>query len=164
MVFKLFLLFVVMPIAEIAVLLHVGELIGGWTTFFIVIVTAIVGAHLVRAQGLAALAEIKSKSAQGVLPADSITEGLMILVAGVLLVTPGFITDAIGFLLTLPITRKPLAKIFLSQLGPKLFTQTVYASHHHGQPFSQDSVEDDPARPRNKSNNVIEGEWQRKDN
>ncbi|EWH11257.1 FxsA cytoplasmic membrane protein [Catenovulum agarivorans DS-2] len=155
MFFKLLFLFVVMPIVEIALLLHVGELIGGWTTFLIVIVTAIAGAHLVRAQGLAALSEIQHKTQQGVLPAESITEGLMILVAGVLLVTPGFITDAIGLCLTIPLTRKPLAKLIIREFGQQVVARSkVYGTHQsHQQQYPQDKP----------SGTVIEGEWQRKD-
>ncbi|WP_440905956.1 FxsA family protein [Catenovulum sp. SX2] len=155
MFFKLLFLFVVMPIAEIALLLHVGDLIGGWTTFFIVIVTAVAGAHLVRAQGMAALAEIQQKSQQGILPAESITEGLMILVAGVLLVTPGFITDAIGLCLTIPLTRKPLAKLIIKEFDQHIVARShVYAGQtNHHQNYQQNDA----------GGTVIEGEWQRKD-
>ena len=156
MFFKLLFLFVVTPIAEIALLLHVGELIGGWTTFLIVIITAVAGAHLVRAQGLAALAEIQQQSQQGILPAESITEGLMILVAGVLLVTPGFITDAIGLCLTIPLTRKPLAKLFIREFGQHISARThVYGGHsaHQDAGYQQNDA----------GGTIIEGEWQRKD-
>ncbi|WP_017443686.1 FxsA family protein [Gayadomonas joobiniege] len=155
MSFKLFFLFIVLPIAEIAVLLHVGDLIGGWNTFFIVILTALAGAHLVRNQGLATLAEIQKKASQGVLPAESLTEGLMILVAGILLVTPGFITDIFGLLLTLPLTRKPLAKVVMAQVGHKVFvaqSQNVYGSEQNYY-----------SKERKQQNEVIEGQWERKD-
>ncbi|MCU4676299.1 FxsA family protein [Catenovulum sp. 2E275] len=160
---KLFILFVVLPIAEISLLLQVGDLIGGWTTLAIVILTAIVGAQLVRAQGLAALAEIKQKTAMGEVPAESITEGIMILVAGILLVTPGFITDTLGFLMTIPVTRKPFAKVLMAQFGQQLKNQSFayYSSSQggftgqSGSPFSHSASGDDSS--------VIEGEWRRTD-
>ncbi len=159
--FKLFVLFVVMPIVEISVLLEVGDAIGGWTTLAIVILTAIVGAHLVRAQGLAALAEIKQKTAMGEVPADTIVEGIMILVAGILLVTPGFITDTFGLLMTIPLTRKPFAKVLVTQFGQQIKAQHFSYqgqggfSHQSGSPFSRSNPNDDDS--------VIEGEWRRTD-
>lgn len=163
MFFKLFILFVVMPILEISLLLKVGDEIGGWTTLAIVIFTAIVGAQLVRAQGIAALAEIKHKTAMGELPAESITEGIMILVAGVLLVTPGFITDGIGLLMTIPFTRKPFAHVLVKQLSQQMKAQHfTYQNHagfqqHSGSPFNshQSHTKDDGT--------VIEGEFERKE-
>lgn len=157
MFFKLVFIFIILPIAEIAVLLHVGDAIGGWNTFFIVLLTAIAGAQLVRAQGLATLAEIQQKANQGILPAESLTEGMMILVAGILLVTPGFITDIFGLLLTLPLTRKPLAKLIIAQLGDK-----VFVAQPHNQPHNQTHSEQGNKRTVEQGE-IIEGQWERKD-
>lgn len=106
---KLFLLFVIMPIMEIAVLIHVGDIIGGWNTVLLVILSAMIGAYLVKREGVATLAQAQVKIAQGQVPAEEIGSGLLLLIAGVLLVTPGFITDIFGLLLTLPTTRRYLA-------------------------------------------------------
>ncbi|KMT63808.1 FxsA family protein [Catenovulum maritimum] len=166
MFFKLLFLFIVLPIVEIGLLLEVGDQIGGWETLAIVILTAIFGAHLVKEQGNSALAEIKAQSATGQLPAQSITEGLMILVAGVLLVTPGFITDAFGLLLTIPFTRKPLAKILMQNFSGRVVTSGGFSGgFHHQQPNHTNHTREEQQVnvERQQGGNVIEGEWQRKD-
>ena len=89
----LFLLFIVMPIAEIAVLIQVGGAIGGWTTIGIVILTAVIGTAMLRQQGLATLNKAQMRAQQGEMPAQQLLEGLLLLIGGVLLLTPGFITD-----------------------------------------------------------------------
>ena len=98
----LLLLFILMPIAEIALLLQVGDMIGGWNTVGLIIVTAFVGAYLVRQEGLSTLQKAQQKMANNEVPGKEMMEGLMLVIAGVLLVTPGFITDIIGFLFVLP--------------------------------------------------------------
>jgi UPF0716 protein FxsA len=105
----LFALFIIVPIIEITVLMQVGELIGAWPTVAIVIVSAWLGAKYVRLQGLATLQSVQTKMAQGEMPSGEIVTGLMLLVAGVLLVTPGFVTDIFGLLLLIPQVRKALS-------------------------------------------------------
>lgn len=106
----LFLLFVIMPIAEIAVLLKVGGAIGGWTTIGIVILTAIIGTAMLRQQGMATLNKAQQRAQKGEMPAQQLLEGLLLLIGGVLLLTPGFITDFFGFCTLIPISREFLAK------------------------------------------------------
>lgn len=106
----LFLLFVIMPIAEIAVLLKVGGAIGGWTTIGIVILTAVIGTYMLRQQGMATLNLAQKRMQQGEMPAQQMLEGLLLLIGGVLLLTPGFITDFFGFCSLIPISRQFLAK------------------------------------------------------
>ncbi len=106
----LFLLFIIMPIVEIAVLIKVGGAIGGWTTIGIVILTAFVGTFMLRQQGMATLNKAQLRMQQGEMPALQMLEGLLLLIGGVLLLTPGFITDAIGFCTLVPVTRRFLAK------------------------------------------------------
>ena len=89
----LFVLFIIIPIIEIFVLMQVGAVLGIWPTIALVIFTAWLGAKYVRQQGLATLNSVQSKMAQGQVPSDEIVTGVMLLVAGVLLVTPGFVTD-----------------------------------------------------------------------
>ncbi|MDX1484081.1 MAG: FxsA family protein [Alphaproteobacteria bacterium] len=101
----LFLAFVVIPIAEIALLIHVGGLIGAWQTVGLVILTAAIGTLLFRAQGFRVLMRAQDVLAQGDFPAKELFDGICILVAGVLLLTPGFITDGLGLLLLVPGTR-----------------------------------------------------------
>lgn len=105
----LFALFIIVPIIEITVLMQVGALIGAWPTVAIVIVSAWLGAKYVRQQGLATLQSVQTKMAKGEMPSSEIVTGLMLLVAGVLLVTPGFVTDIFGLLLLVPTVRQALA-------------------------------------------------------
>ena len=102
----LFLLFVLMPIIEIAVLIQVGGAIGGWTTVGIVILTALIGTYMLRQQGIATLAQAQQRMNSGQMPAQQMLEGLFLLIGGLLLLTPGFITDFFGFLCLIPPTRR----------------------------------------------------------
>lgn len=105
----LFILFVVMPIAEIAVLIQVGGAIGGWTTIGIVILTAVIGTAMLRQQGIATLNKAQLRMQKGEMPAQQMLEGLLLLIGGVLLLTPGFITDFFGFCTLIPVSRRFLA-------------------------------------------------------
>jgi UPF0716 protein FxsA len=152
--FKLFLLFAILPILEIAILINVGEQIGGWYTVAIVILTAFAGARLVRQQGLSTLMQAQQKMQAGTMPGQEMAEGLLLVIAGVLLVTPGFITDGIGFLLSLPMTRPLIAKSLVKKLSVRVVNPSFNSnfSQHHQQPHSSDQSED-----------IIEGEFERKD-
>lgn len=104
----LFLLFLLVPIAEIYVLIEVGEVIGaGWTILF-VIGTAILGAWLVKLQGLVTMQRGQEAIRRGETPALEMLEGMTLLVSGFLLLIPGFVTDAVGFLLLIPTLRRTL--------------------------------------------------------
>ncbi len=104
----LFLLFVGVPILEIALFIKVGGAIGLWPTLAIVVLTALAGSVLMRTQGLMTLARLHEALQRGENPADPLAQGAMILVAGVLLLTPGFFTDTVGLLLLLPPVRRAL--------------------------------------------------------
>jgi len=101
----LFLLLVAVPIIEIALFIEIGGLIGLWPTLAIVVATAIAGAVLLRMQGFATLAELQRRLDTGGDPTGPLAHGALILVAGVVLLTPGFFTDAVGFLLLVPTVR-----------------------------------------------------------
>lgn len=101
----LFLLLVAVPIVEIALFIQIGGWIGLWWTIGIVIVTAVLGAVLLRVQGMAALAEVQDALRRGGNPAPAMAHGALILVAAVLLLIPGFFTDGVGFLLLVPPVR-----------------------------------------------------------
>ncbi|MFT7218234.1 MAG: UPF0716 protein FxsA, partial [Paraglaciecola sp.] len=92
---KLFFLFALLPIIEISLLITVGGKIGGWNTIAIVIITALAGSYLVRQQGLSTLLQAQQKMQQGAIPGQEMAEGLLLVIAGVMLVTPGFITDGL---------------------------------------------------------------------
>ena len=110
----LFLIFLLVPVLEIYLLIEIGSLIGAVWTVTAVVGTAALGAVLVRRQGLAALARFRSATQVGELPAVTIIEGLALLVAGALLLTPGFFTDLVGFLLLTPPLRQFLVRRWLA--------------------------------------------------
>ena len=101
----LFLLFIVIPIVEIVLFIKIGSLLGLWLTILVVVLTAIVGANLVKSQGLNAIKQVQSSFLQGQDIARSLINGTLILIAGVLLLTPGFFTDFIGITFLIPMTR-----------------------------------------------------------
>ncbi len=101
----LFLLFLVVPIIEIAIFIGVGQAIGLWPTLLGVVVTALIGSALIRVQGLSLIRDIQRLMAAGVLPARQIADGLILAIAGALLLTPGYFTDLVGFLLLVPAVR-----------------------------------------------------------
>lgn len=105
MFLRLLLLFTVVPLIELALLIQIGRVIGLAATIAIVLLTGIVGATLARWQGLATLRRVQTEMAEGRVPTDALVDGLLILVAGAVLFTPGLITDTIGFLLLIPPTR-----------------------------------------------------------
>lgn len=109
------LLFVSMPIIEIGVMLKVGGAIGWWSTLAVVILTAIIGTNMLRQQGLATLNTARQRLDAGEMPAQQMLEGMLLLLGGILLLTPGFVTDAFGFVCLVPMTRRWLANHIASR-------------------------------------------------
>ena len=105
MFLKLFLAFTLIPVAEIYLLIKVGNQIGALHTVALVIATGIAGAYLARLQGMQTMYRVRTSLEQGVMPADAMLDALLIFAAGIVLLTPGFITDALGLLLLIPETR-----------------------------------------------------------
>ncbi len=105
-----FLAFVLIPIAELYLLFTVADWVGGLTTLALVILTAAIGLSVLRVQGFATLMRANQRMAQGQVPGQEIVEGMMLAIAGALLLTPGLITDAVGFTLLTPLFRRKLAQ------------------------------------------------------
>lgn len=105
MLLPLFLLFTLMPLLELWLLFKLGDLFGFFTTISIVILTGMIGAALARQQGFQAIMRIQTEMRAGKMPAQAMGDGVLILVAGVLLITPGVITDIVGLSLLLPPVR-----------------------------------------------------------
>lgn len=143
----LFLLFLATPLIEIAVFIEIGGLLGLWPTIAIVIVTAALGAALWRRQGLAVMAQAQEALNRGELPVAQVMDGAFLLFAGALLLTPGFMTDAFGFLLFVPPFRHALARYIFARLR-KSGNVHVYTSHGGGPTDG----------PRRGSGPVIEGD------
>lgn len=108
------LLLIIVPAAEIGVLLLSGNTIGLWPTLTIIIFTGILGAYLAKKQGLETIRKMQEQLRYGQMPGDTILDGVCILVGGTLLLTPGFITDAVGFTLLAPPTRRLYKRILLT--------------------------------------------------
>lgn len=110
MFITLLILFIFLPILEIYVLMEAGRQIGIGATLGLIILTGIAGAYLARSQGFQLLARMQSDLQQGRVPAEEMFDGAMILAGGMVLLTPGFCTDLIGFLLLTPVTRSHIKR------------------------------------------------------
>ena len=154
----LFVLFIIIPIIEIALLIQVSDVIGGFATIALVVITAILGAKMVKTQGMGALQNVQTQMAQGQMPAKELFTGICVVIAGVLLLTPGIMTDVFGLLLLTPAIRNKLAAGLASQAtvrmsasmqkGPSPFTGQQHAEREQGQ-MEQPTT--------------IDGEYERKD-
>jgi UPF0716 protein FxsA len=115
MFLRLLLLFTVVPLVELFILVKLGGVIGVGATVAIVIGTGVLGAWLARQQGLGVLRRLSEELAEGGLPAEALIDGLLILIAGAVLLTPGLLTDALGFGLLLPQGRAVVRKIVVAK-------------------------------------------------
>ena len=106
MFFKLFLAFTTIPLVEIYLLIHIGSVFGVFTSIALVFFTGLLGAYLARIQGIKTLFKIQESIKEGRMPSGELLEALLIVAAGIVLLTPGFLTDTIGFLLLLPNIRE----------------------------------------------------------
>jgi UPF0716 protein FxsA len=130
---KLLLLFTVVPLVELYLLVWVAERVGFWSTVALVLLTGALGAAMARAEGLRVFTSWQRALAQGRLPADGVVSGLLVLVGGVLLVTPGVLTDAVGFCLLLPPTRRLVAALLTARLEQAIARGSVHVVR--GGPF-----------------------------
>ena len=105
MFIKLLIIFVFVPVMELYILIEAGRMIGIGATIGLIMLTGVAGAWLARSQGLEILRRIQQETANGQMPAQTLIDGALILVGGLLLLTPGFFTDALGFSFLVPITR-----------------------------------------------------------
>lgn len=117
MLLPLFFLFTVVPFVELYLLFQVGDAMGWANTLLLVLVTGIVGAHMARSQGRQIMIQVQSEMAQGGLPADGMLNGFLVFIGGVLLITPGIITDVIGFCFIFPVTRWGLVKALKAHIA-----------------------------------------------
>ncbi len=102
---RLFLLFTIVPMAELYILIKIGSYLGAFNTIFLIVITGILGALLARLEGLRTLRQIMQSMSQGIVPAEELVDSVLIFVAGIVLVTPGVLTDAMGLFLLFPYTR-----------------------------------------------------------
>lgn len=112
----LFLLLIVAPLVELWVILQVADVIGGWQTIALLIVESAIGAWLLKAQGFATLARMQQALDEGRLPSKELVDGFLLLVAGALMLAPGFIGDLLGFALIIPFTRIPFRMVVMRRI------------------------------------------------
>lgn len=141
----LFALFLLIPLFEIYLLIKVGGIIGAIPTVFLVVFTAVLGALLLRHQGLYTYARVQRAMSRGELPTVAMLEGVILLISGALLLTPGFFTDTLGFLGLIP----PLRQWFILKVLERGFVQTMGPG---GRPSGPESG------PR-----TLEGDYRRED-
>lgn len=161
----LLLIFIVVPLAELAVLIKVGGAIGILWTFLLILVTAFVGVTLLRAQGLATLMRASERMQQGNMPVKELAEGFLLALAGALLLTPGFLTDAFGFSLLLPGVRSVMAASLLSRFKPQMMQQPGQSPFHGSDPVNDvmnERMTHRPSSPR-QGGDIIDGEYRRED-
>jgi UPF0716 protein FxsA len=148
-------LLILMPLAELAVIIKVGSSIGVLPTIGLLVVMAILGTLLLRQQGLSVLRRSEEAMASGQVPIDSALDGVGLLVAGVLMMTPGFITDVFGLVLLVPWVRRRAAHWLLGRL-----TLSGLSRSH---PFRTERRQQPGSRPAGKGGPVIDGEYTRID-
>ena len=143
----LFVAFLLVPLIEIGLFIQIGGIIGLWPTLGIVVLTAVIGTYLVRSQGIAALNNLRGSFSRLEDPSEPLAHGAMILIAGALLLTPGFFTDAVGFALLAPPVRSALIRYLRKHIKVQRFEMGPERD-----PFS-------PREPRRPQDTVIEGDY-----
>jgi UPF0716 protein FxsA len=134
--------FIAVPLVELYVLIQVGSVIGALPTISLCVLSAVAGAALIRHQGLVTLMRVRTSLDRGELPAVELVEGVLLLIAGAMLLTPGFLTDIVGFVLLVPPVRRALAVRFIASRSVRMAPD---------------------GRPAAGSPGVIEGEFRRLD-
>ncbi|MFD6508074.1 MULTISPECIES: FxsA family protein [unclassified Bacillus (in: firmicutes)] len=118
-------LLIVIPAIEITVLIGSSHVIGLWSTFAMIVCTGIVGVYLAKRQGFKVLREIQFRLNRGEMPGDTVLDGIFIFVGGILLVLPGYVTDIIGFIFVVPVTRALLKPVVMKWIDWKFRKRTT---------------------------------------
>jgi UPF0716 protein FxsA len=126
MFFTLFLIFAVIPLIELGILIKIGTVIGTLNTITLVILTAAIGAYMVRMEGIGVLSRIQHNMQEGQFPAEELINGAMVLVAGALLLTPGVCTDVIGFLMVIPVSRNVIKRLIKRYIEKKISSGNIH--------------------------------------
>ncbi|MBU2591683.1 MAG: FxsA family protein [Nitrospinota bacterium] len=124
MLFKLFMLFVILPIVELSILIKIGHIMGVFNTVMLILLTAMVGSFMVKMEGLNVLYRFQENTNRGIFPAEELFDGVLILIAGVLLITPGVVTDFIGFLFVFPASRGVIKKLIKKYLKTQIIVNS----------------------------------------
>lgn len=159
------LLFIAIPLIELYFIIVVGEAIGAFWTVMLVILTALVGVSLLRIQGMSTLMRAQQNMSHGQIPAMEMMEGIALAIAGILLITPGFITDFIGFLCLVPASRQAIIRYIMAKASVHTsFNASVggFESHHQSS-RQQQGRPSESSTERPKVGRTIEGEYKRED-
>jgi UPF0716 protein FxsA len=156
-------LFIAIPLIELYFIIKVGSLIGAFWTVVLVVLTAVIGVNLLRMQGFNTLRRAQMNMAQGQMPAMEMLEGMMLAIAGVLLLTPGFLTDTIGFLCLIPATRQALIRSILSNSNIQMSGFSAGQRSPGPNQGAGPSVHRESPQSGRHVGNTIEGEYKRKD-
>ncbi len=127
---KWLLAFTIIPLLELALLIKIGGYVGVLPTIVLVISTGFIGVFLARAQGFRLLRQIQRNMENGIVPGNELLEGLLLLIGGIFLITPGLITDTAGFLLLLPWTRVRMREILKRKLARMIREGTFFIRIH----------------------------------
>jgi UPF0716 protein FxsA len=153
---RLLLLFIIVPAVELALLVEVGGRIGTLATLGLIVATGVVGAALARSQGLSVLRQVQRELAEGRLPAGALADGAIILVAGALLMTPGILTDALGFLFLLPgfrhLIKRALWRRFESAARDQNIHVSIYADGVERHSSTGPTIDVEPTYPPDAEN------------
>jgi UPF0716 protein FxsA len=130
MFLKLFLAFTLIPVIEIYLLIKLGSSLGALNTVILVIGTGLAGAYLARLQGMQTMLRVRSSLQQGLMPTEDLIDALIIFTAGIVLLTPGFLTDLAGLLLLFPITRRYFKRLIKYKFEQWVNNQNIHYRHY----------------------------------
>jgi UPF0716 protein FxsA len=152
---RLLILFIAVPVVELVLLIEIGQRVGTLVTVGLIIGTGIVGASLARQQGIRALARLRTDLDAGQLPAEPIVDGVLILLAAAVLITPGVLTDLVGFLCLVPACRRRLKRFLkrrferaVQEAAVGVTMASVVSGNRSRQPPMKDVTPGRPAGPR----------------
>jgi UPF0716 protein FxsA len=131
MLLKLFLCFTLIPVFELYLLIKVGTVIGGLNTILLVLISGFLGAWLAKREGINTIMKLKMNLQQGLMPAEELFDAVIIFIAGVVLITPGFLTDIMGLFLLWPVTRNQLKRMLRKKYDEMQLQGNINITHFH---------------------------------
>lgn len=131
MLLKLFLCFTLIPMVELYLLIKLGTIIGGFNTIVLVILTGFAGAWLARMEGMHTMLKVRMNLQQGIMPAEELLDGMIILIAGLVLITPGLITDVLGLMMLWPVTRNRFKRFLRKKFDEMQAKGSINITRYH---------------------------------
>lgn len=131
MLFKLFICFTLIPVIELYILIKTGSIIGGLNTVLLVIFTGFAGAWLARMEGMNTMMKLRTNLQQGLMPAEELLDAAIIFIAGVVLITPGLLTDGLGLLLLWPVSRNRFKRMLRKKFDEMKLQGNINITRFH---------------------------------